>query len=297
MTLNKCFTTVFDPAMKELGFMRKGVLYYRMNGEILQGIVCKTTNPFQVCYAYFPYWAYGFRRERYDLKSGYWAEIGQCLMGGYCKKNDDEENLKKMQTCLQFVCDTIVPELNNISDTVQYLQQLELNEEKWFHKATDETENARVKNYVEISGDIMGSQTLSQQVLLKKAYDDRSFEDTNRLLDKIFFFDAEMIRFRAAQKNKSWEKNVKDHMEILLEITPDMGQEAAYREAYRVWGPKDDDAIEAEIEKRKASHIAANYAEYYARMEANDLDWIKPIYDAECEKMRVMLKDELKLQI
>ena len=170
MTLNKCFTTVFDPAMKELGFLRKGVLYYRMNGEILQGIVCKTTNPFDVCYAYFPYWAYGFRRERYDLKSGYWAEIGQDFTGGYCKKNDDEENLKKMQTCLQFVCDTIVPELNNISDTVQYLRVLEKNREKRFEQRTQVVGINTVS--LEFSGEIVGSQTLSQHVLLKKAYED-----------------------------------------------------------------------------------------------------------------------------
>ena len=55
MKLSKCFTTVFDGGMKAAGFSRKGVLYYRMKGTILQGVFLKATNPYSLCFAAFPY--------------------------------------------------------------------------------------------------------------------------------------------------------------------------------------------------------------------------------------------------
>lgn len=75
MRMNKCFTTVFDEPLKERGFKRKGILYYRMNGDILQGITILLTNPYELTFSYIPYWAYGTDdRYKYSLSSSHWAE-------------------------------------------------------------------------------------------------------------------------------------------------------------------------------------------------------------------------------
>ena len=92
MKLNKCFTTVFDSTLKSHGFKRKGVLYYRINGEVLQGITVKMTNPYSICCAFLPYWMYDIL---WDFHRGFpidkceWAEELNYLPGEYYRQDDE----------------------------------------------------------------------------------------------------------------------------------------------------------------------------------------------------------------
>ena len=130
ITASKLFTTVFDEEMAKNGFKRKGHLYYRLVGEILQGIVLKTVNPWSICYCAFPVWS--LPRERYayapyfDTK-GYWAECGMeldpaYLYGGYYRKENVELNLEVMEFCLDITRKFFLPILDNVTDIDSYIK-------------------------------------------------------------------------------------------------------------------------------------------------------------------------------
>ena len=57
--MNKCFTSIFTEPLEKEGFARKGVLYYRLRGDVMQGVMLKTTNPFSICVNMCPWWTYG----------------------------------------------------------------------------------------------------------------------------------------------------------------------------------------------------------------------------------------------
>ena len=135
MKLNKCFTTVFDAPLKERGFKKKGTLYYRMNGEILQGITLKSMNPYMISYNYFPYWAYE-NRKIYDtvLSKGYWAE-NHGVTGDYYRQDEEEEMLTEMEARKDIFCNVIIPALDKVNDLDSYI---ELSISKDFDKTLSE---------------------------------------------------------------------------------------------------------------------------------------------------------------
>ena len=106
MTLLKCFTNTFDSYMTENGYRRKGKLYYRLRGEILQGIVLRAIDHYDVCYTCFPYWSYQYRQPAYSLEwlsKGFWAEIGESIPGTCFRYNSDEENVRVMEEIRQLI--------------------------------------------------------------------------------------------------------------------------------------------------------------------------------------------------
>ena len=48
MKLSQCFIQTFQNILLSYGFKRKGVLFYRIHGDILQGIKLKQTNPYSI---------------------------------------------------------------------------------------------------------------------------------------------------------------------------------------------------------------------------------------------------------
>ena len=85
MTLIKCFTDIFSPTMKQAGFTKSGLLYYRMHGNMLQGVFLKTCNPFQICFASIPYWMYNTMAYP-DIKKGWWTQEGGFNPRGFINK-------------------------------------------------------------------------------------------------------------------------------------------------------------------------------------------------------------------
>ena len=126
MKLSKCFTTVFDGGMKAAGFSRKGVLYYRMKGTILQGVFLKATNPYSLCFAAFPYWLYYKRLyPDPDIAKGYWTQLGGMLMTtNYYAPDRDEENTRDMEAIFGLVLEYILPYLDGIDSESAYLDMV-----------------------------------------------------------------------------------------------------------------------------------------------------------------------------
>lgn len=127
MKMNKCFTTVFDPVLKQEGFARKGILYYRRMGHMLQGIKLKPMNPCMINFTSFPYWIYDLRTRQIDqdMTKGYWVEDGGMLVTGadfYFFKDADEENLQKMENVLTLCRQYILPYFDKICNEEEYLQ-------------------------------------------------------------------------------------------------------------------------------------------------------------------------------
>jgi len=128
MKMNKCFTTVFDPVLKQEGFTRKGILYYRKVGRMLQGIKLKPINPCMIDFISLPFWLLKKQRSFSieDLTKGYWVESG----GGsifpsaefYYKKDEDEYNIQNMKKILELVQRYVLPYLNRMSNEETYSQ-------------------------------------------------------------------------------------------------------------------------------------------------------------------------------
>ena len=127
MRMNKCFTVVFDTVMKQEGFARKGILYYRRVGHMLQGIKLKPTNPCMINFTSFPYWLYDLRTRQpdQDMTKGYWVEDGGMFSPGadcYFFKDADEENLQKTEGLLELCQQYILPHLDTMCNEEAYLQ-------------------------------------------------------------------------------------------------------------------------------------------------------------------------------
>ena len=130
ITSSKLFSTVFDSEMKSRGFKRKGHLYYRLVGEIMQGVVLKTTNPFEICAHAFPMWSkpsYFYSLGPWIENKGYWAERGMSvdpayLFGGYYRKENVELNFEAMEFCLEVVKEYVLPILDDITDVNSYIE-------------------------------------------------------------------------------------------------------------------------------------------------------------------------------
>lgn len=119
MTLNKCFTDIFSPTMKQAGFTKSGLLYYRMHGNMLQGVFLKTCNPFQICFASIPYWMYNTMAYP-DIKKGWWTQEGGFMMGFYYTPQAPEQNQMQMQAVLDCFTHTILAHLDNMKTEQDY---------------------------------------------------------------------------------------------------------------------------------------------------------------------------------
>ncbi len=119
MTLNKCFTDTFTPTMKQAGFTKSGLLYYRMHGNMLQGVFLKTCNPFQICFASIPYWMYNTMAYP-DIQKGWWTQEGGFMMGFYYTPQEPEQSQTKMQAVLNCFAHTVLPYLDNMKTEQDY---------------------------------------------------------------------------------------------------------------------------------------------------------------------------------
>jgi len=127
MKLNKCFTLVFDDYMKTVGFSRKGILYYRMVGNMLQGVRLEATNPYSITFSTFPYWLYNKRTspKEPNIARGNWVQSGGSLTTmNYYTLNAEEQNTKDMMAVFDLVRDIVLPYLDQVSNEMEYLQMV-----------------------------------------------------------------------------------------------------------------------------------------------------------------------------
>ena len=180
MKLNKCFTTVFSSVLLEKGFKKKGVLYYRMNGDILQGITIKLINPYSITFAYIPYWIYDFDEmtRGHKLSSSYWAEYHE-VNGSYYNADDEKTELIKMQSIANVFSELIIPFLDGIFDLDTYISSLC----KCSLTGKAVVTEYEKKMYGEHYKWINHAQILNQYAMLYKAFCDGSFRSAERTVN------------------------------------------------------------------------------------------------------------------
>lgn len=181
MRMNKCFTTVFDAPLKERGFKRKGILYYRMNGDILQGITILLTNPYELTFSYIPYWAYGTDdRYKYSLSSSHWAEQ-QYVIGSCYSATDEETEIEKMQKLAKIFVEVIIPYLDGIYDLDTYIsaESVDSSPPTTESFVTEEEKKWFGSRYASITRD----PRFNQYAMLLKAYRDGSFSSAEMLVN------------------------------------------------------------------------------------------------------------------
>lgn len=181
MKLNKCFKTVFDQPLKERGFKKKGLLYYRMNGEILQGITIKLINAYSICFNYLPYWLYEEKSHNYKLNESYWAER-HAIWGPYFNKNDEETAIKNMEKLKEVVFKKVIPFLDSITDFDSYFDSM-LNPVD-FNKDLPQQHDFAL-DFIDPKGYIHFLPSFGKYEFWVKACLDESFDEMKLLNDKM----------------------------------------------------------------------------------------------------------------
>ncbi len=123
MKMSKLFTTIFDEELKSRGFKRKAKLYYRLNGDILQGVVIKAINPYSIHFYSAPYWMENIQVELFPLYKGYWAENGVSISPwcAYYREENEQFNIDIMNICFTLAKNYVLPFLDQINDLDSYI--------------------------------------------------------------------------------------------------------------------------------------------------------------------------------
>ena len=127
MKMQTLFASVFNEEMKARGYKKKGKLYYRLNGDILQGVIIKTINPYTIHFYAAPYWTKNVQMEWSSITKGYWAEEGLEVSPGldaYYREENEELNLAYMNACFEVAKTHILPVLDEICDLDSYFEHL-----------------------------------------------------------------------------------------------------------------------------------------------------------------------------
>lgn len=125
MTLFKIFTSTFDEEMKSRGFKRKGWLYYRLRGEILQGVTLKTINPYTLHFHCQPYWREEIIIDSTRMDQRYWAEHGSEIIPdiyAYFRRENVQLNQDFMNICFEIAKRHILPAMDEIDTLDKYIE-------------------------------------------------------------------------------------------------------------------------------------------------------------------------------
>ena len=191
MKMTKMFTTVFDEEMKRRGFKRQGYVYSRLVGEILQGVVIKTINPYTIHFCACPWWTpTNICCESMSYKKGHWSECGIEIkpdLSAYYREANEEFNLVYMTECLEIAEIYALPFLDKITDIDSYLKygltewldfcEFPTGRSSWYCALQTErlAELIGEHAYIKVMGDIW--RNLKQYAYLYKAYQEGSFEN------------------------------------------------------------------------------------------------------------------------
>ena len=124
MTSTTLFSKVFGEELISRGFKRKAKLYYRLHGDILQGIVIKPINPYSLHFAAYPYW---MDHLLSDYAKGYWAESGIHIspdVFAYYRPENEQYNTDYMNVCFELAKMHVLPVLDEIKDLNSFIENL-----------------------------------------------------------------------------------------------------------------------------------------------------------------------------
>lgn len=125
MKMSKMFISVFDETLTEMGYIRKGNCYSKLENEILYGVFLKPINPYCIDFTAIPYWALDDAQLNFDapLYKGVWVE--RCYLveldsGLYYKEQFEEDNITRMRSLLQVAKEYALPYINSIKNVEDF---------------------------------------------------------------------------------------------------------------------------------------------------------------------------------
>ena len=143
MTIRQLFREVFRETLAEHGFGYKYNYFYRLNGEMLQGVtvhIATGGGGYSIRLACYPYWMHNtinLSDRIRDLKKPYWVEHCEPSVGVICAHLDDEtESVRLMKGELDYFINRSLPYLNRIKDKESMVQVIR--ENKWFEWKVEE---------------------------------------------------------------------------------------------------------------------------------------------------------------
>lgn len=193
MTITRLFTKTFDEVMKAKGFKRKNRLYFKLVGEILQGVVIKATNPFEICFCAAPYWIPRNLTDMFPLHKGYWAESNGFRINStdFYRKDAEVYNSYYMNECLKLAENYVFPYFESITDLDSYIDAMT---DFWAGRSPEEKRLRLIRFFVDSEDGLRDSEITvfwrmleqgTQYALLYKAYLNHSFEQTYEELKTI----------------------------------------------------------------------------------------------------------------
>ena len=279
MKLNKCFTSVFDDALKAQGFKRKGMVYYRLHGEILQGITMKAMNPFMICYTFFPWWLHRKVNKcgTSDFKKNDWADRQMFFYTmHYHKEENYEETVEIMKEALNCVRNDLIPSLDGISTVDDYISALLFSERNGKR--------------------LFSPSELPDEVLYYKAWKDQSAEKAHSLYRKNRMDEAE-------RKIKSYDPEAiaegkRMEYEALLELANE-GDEQDKADFQRLVarGVFEVPPMPEEYKPENVMKSAEQDCEEFLRRCADNYNGIADYYAQESECVGEMIRTILKLEV
>lgn len=301
MNYRQCFTTVFTDYLKEHGFHKKGSLFYRMNGDILQGVSVHAGLAVKaVTVGFYPYWIFPLNPGHGDpdLKKGHWTDewrvgdvtsvklagdsgIDIVTIKNISAPDDMIEHMLKIKQGFAEVC---MPLLDRVNDLDSFLHE------------TVYFDPSKVPGFEQTRISYAGWDL--QRPLLLKAYRDGSFdyaigiakyreEKYRQLQLRIYEQDIKRAvrRLKNADLMASWKERPKDSPDAFADFMNQVRSTAQSDELNLI-----ESKIEAKVAEMKLSLL-------YEKYEAGDLNWIRGEYEALDAKAKEMLLTELKLRV
>jgi hypothetical protein len=248
------------------GFRRKGTLYYRLNGSILQGIVLvKTESSYIIRYNIFPYWVYGSESgfvpsDKSSLEDGSWADGNiEDFSGVYYTAEDIAGVKKNLNQILEIINGFVLPQLDIVNDECSYYAFMS-NKGKW--------ENISQKAILRIA---------SLQNNFALAYTHLRFL---RLQAKMGCY-AMAIQMITVPFFSSLER--------YTELPPHMPKPA--------FPPMPDPDKNPAIIRNYLFAKNATFSLLEEKIQSDDLHWIDSVYEEDCLRVGKMLKEDLGIDV
>jgi len=258
MNYRKCYAKQFDEPLKAHGFRRKGVVFYRLNNDILQSIALKNINPYFIHIGFYPYWMHNLIHDPFAqrLDKHYWAEGGALRISGSYHTSEEEASAE-MEICMQKICD-IIPYLDGICDEDSYLKAVM----DW-NALPPLNENGDIIFSMDFTGEIKGLLYPDQYSLLWKACREGSYAGAMEILRS-----ATEVYKAGSTRGAMWSK--------------------------RLVGL---DEKELWVQQETEAFLRRKYHFFLEKAKVNDFSWIKELHDSETEKMKIQLRAKLKLDV
>ena len=198
------------------------------------------------------------------------AEEFDYLDGDYYRQDDDQA-LEKMQSLLDPVINKLIPLLDKISSQDDYL---------------------RAKEYYLDLGSRLARPIIPEYALLQKALNDRSFAESDRILQKAidYCIARELSRYDTREERQILIKRYDDSE---LDTFPD----ALKPYLQMVERLKQSEEEYAKELKKLDRMMEVHYANYIAIREKEDFDAIETLYNENLAKMKEEIKIKLKIDL